>query len=174
MGTCGANCVNCFWDFYVWLCRFWGLVTALGLWGIGVEAAYYGHYLGFVLLSFAVLHIPPLFFSDTSSCCIGVWRIILWLDDWKRAILYIVISIPCFIEPADVWMGIISGNLSVNSYNGLMLYTECKKIYVNTNTNMKVHVHFVQFDDLQDELQDDLEDNIMNPSDRQQIEYLGL
>lgn len=47
----------------------------------------------------------------------GVWRIILWLDDWKRGILYIIISIPCFIEPADVWMGIISGNVSAKLYS---------------------------------------------------------
>lgn len=56
-------------------------------------------------------------YSDTSSCCMGVWRVILWLDDWKRGILYIIISIPCFIEPADVWMGIISGNVSAKLYS---------------------------------------------------------
>ncbi|XP_070577643.1 uncharacterized protein [Ptychodera flava] len=37
------------------------------------------------------------------------WRAIIWFDNWKKAVLYILLAIVCFIFPFGVPLGILSG-----------------------------------------------------------------
>lgn len=49
--------------------------------------------------------------DDSTSLCQRFWDAVLWIDNWKKGILYFCFSIPCFIQPHTVWMGIISGKI---------------------------------------------------------------
>ncbi|KAK2178393.1 hypothetical protein NP493_546g04018 [Ridgeia piscesae] len=46
---------SCLWELFVSFCRFWGVVTAIVLWGVGVETAYRRYALGAYLLLAALL-----------------------------------------------------------------------------------------------------------------------
>ena len=40
-------------------------------------------------------------FARDGGCCWKVWKVVSFLDNWKRAILYVAISIPCYIAKAE-------------------------------------------------------------------------
>ena len=43
-----------------------------------------------------------------------MWTAVVMVDNWKKGILYILFSAPCFIQPDKVWLGIISGKICYN------------------------------------------------------------
>jgi len=47
--------------------------------------------------------------SDADGQCRSCWRTLLWLDNWKRALLYVVLSVGCFVQLPRVWLTAISG-----------------------------------------------------------------
>ncbi len=53
--------------------------------------------------------IVSLCFRDDQTCFIRVWQAILWIDNWKKGILYLILGAVCFTKPHEVWMAIISG-----------------------------------------------------------------
>lgn len=140
-----------------------------------MEEAFYGRYVGFILLVEAVIVtlLEVVFFIDfcvkicksdddeeSVSCCLKVWACVLWLDNWKKGVFYLVLAAPCFIEPNDAWLAIISG----------VMLIMCAIFYViktfgstNEDTHQKLpqETTYDRFDDIQE----DLEDNIMNPID---------
>ncbi|KAK3576756.1 hypothetical protein CHS0354_014570 [Potamilus streckersoni] len=46
-------------------------------------------------------------------CCWRCWQVILWFDDWKKGILFLLLTIPLFLESMRVLMGIISAFLMI-------------------------------------------------------------
>lgn len=174
MGVGENVCSGCFGDFFVWVCRFWGLATAVGCWGIGVEASYYGHYLGFYLLAVAVLltflesvfainYCVELCISSDKSCW-SCWRIVLWLDDWKKGAFYILLSIACFIKPHEVWMSIISGVMLIvcGFFNILKTF---KTRIDRERIRVAEKPSYDKFDEIHDDIvddDDDDDDNVIN------------
>ena len=49
------------------------------------------------------------FNSESNSRCRSCWRTLSWLDNWKRALLYVVLSVGCFVRLPRVWLTAISG-----------------------------------------------------------------
>jgi len=37
---------------------------------------------------------------DDGGCCCTCWRILMWLDNWKKGFLYIALAVPSFIKLA--------------------------------------------------------------------------
>ncbi|XP_060063394.1 transmembrane protein 72-like [Ylistrum balloti] len=171
-----GKCAFCLWEFYYWLCRFWGIITAIALWGISVEEAFYGRYVGFILLIEAVIvtSLEVVFFIDicvkifksndddeeSVSCCLKMWACVLWLDNWKKGVFYLLLAVPCFIEPNDAWLAIISGVMLIMSAIFYVIKTFGS---MNEDTHQKLpqETTYDRFDDIQE----DLEDNILNPID---------
>ncbi|XP_052821476.1 uncharacterized protein LOC128246943 [Mya arenaria] len=125
MGLCSYVCSSTFGDLYIWITRLFGLFTAVALLGIAVETLVYGHYLGYVILVegiivtflevvFGITYIVNLCCS-VDTCFKQCWDCVLWLDDWKKAVLFFIFSIPCFIQPSQVWLAVIAGIMLVIS-----------------------------------------------------------
>lgn len=59
------------------------------------------------------LSLPPLciiaLFRDDGNCCCTLWRMVMWFDNWKKSILYIIISIPEFLKGWSSYLAVISG-----------------------------------------------------------------
>jgi len=36
--------------------------------------------------------------SDDGGCCCTCWRVLMWLDNWKKGVLYVALAVPTFIE----------------------------------------------------------------------------
>ncbi|XP_076449365.1 transmembrane protein 72-like [Babylonia areolata] len=165
----GPTC-DCCENILLRLCQFLGLTTALGLWGVGVEAIFYHHSLGFYLISLAViitfletvflLHYLVEVCVSPASICVRVWNCVLWLDDWRKGVLYLLLAIPCFLCPQTVLLGMVSG--AMLALTGLLY---CIKTY---QTRKKAAVEqFISkrtYDRFDEDVQEDLEDSIVNPT----------
>ncbi|XP_045212087.1 transmembrane protein 72-like [Mercenaria mercenaria] len=168
MGICYNICSSCAGDFFEWLCRIWGLATAVGLWGVGVETSYYGHYLGFYILTLAVL-ITLLESVFAITYCVdlcvsvdsrwkGCWDVVLLLDDWKKGVFYFALSIPCFIQPMAVWLAVIGGMMMILS--GLFYVLKTFKTIVDKKRKTLAQTpSYDKFDEIQEEIDDDDEDD---------------
>ncbi|XP_025100828.1 transmembrane protein 72-like [Pomacea canaliculata] len=165
----GPTCACCFTALHR-LCQTVGLLTALGLWGVGVEALFYHHDLGFYLLPLAmVVSFLELVFLITyfveicisqASMCIGIWDRVLWLDDWRKGLLYVILSVPCFISPREVMLAVVSGVML--AVTGL-LYS-IKTFKTRRERPIEKILRKKSYDRFKDP-QEDLEDCIVNPTD---------
>lgn len=173
MASCGETCSNYGWDFFVWFCRFWGIITAFSLWGSGVEAVYYGHILGYYLtlaaafvtfleLVFAMNYLVAVCQGEADSCAKHIWTAIVMVDNWKKGILYLLFSVPCFLQPTTVWLGIISGVMLVIS---AILYFIKTKGSTEENELDKI-TQEASYDRFEEVQEDDIEDSILNPTDQ--------
>lgn len=169
---CPCECSDkrkCLWDFLIWFCRVWGLITAAGLWGVGIEAAVYKHTIAayFLIIAVITMFLETVFLMDywvavcisEESTFMKIWKKILWLDDWKKGLLYAAFSFTCFINPHELPLGIVSGVMLVISF---ILYV------IKTRSTYQEHVPetteanetYDRFDDYPD----DLEFSIINPT----------
>ncbi|CAG5132731.1 unnamed protein product [Candidula unifasciata] len=115
---------ECCWKAVLVVCRFLGIVTALVLWGVGVEYVYYGTVFGIYFIVIAIVtsfleivfllnHVVEVCASHT-SLFMSVWDMILSFDDWKKGGLYFILfAPPCFVKPAEVMLGIPAGCLLI-------------------------------------------------------------
>ncbi|XP_070545304.1 transmembrane protein 72-like [Ptychodera flava] len=122
-----CGCCRFVWSHFTFVTRIWGIATAVGLWGIGVEVIHGGLHLeiGLYLIITAILvtFLEFLFILDKcatkcckeESCIFKCWSLITWIDNWKRSILYALLSIVCFLNPTTVWQAVISGIMLVVS-----------------------------------------------------------
>lgn len=135
---------------------------------MGVETAYYGHYLGFYILViagvvtfleavFAITYFIDLCVSVDSRWK-GCWDVILWLDDWKKGVLYFVLSIPCFIQPVEVWLAIIGGTILILSGIFYVLKT-FKTIADKRRKTLAQTPSYDKFDEIHEEIDDDDDDD---------------
>lgn len=125
-----SKCVT-FLEYWIWVARLWGIITGIGLWGIGVETCYDGNHLGGYLLFVAIIvtflettFLLNIFItvcvSDThidedddhvrKSCsCARCWEPVLRFEYWKKGILYTCLGALCFVQPHVVWKALING-----------------------------------------------------------------
>ncbi|KAK3579438.1 hypothetical protein CHS0354_028237 [Potamilus streckersoni] len=170
MGVFNETCSGCFGDFFVWICRLWGIVTAVVSWGVGVETSFYGHYLGYYLISVAcvttflelvfLINYCVLVCFSPDTCCVSLWRIILKLDDWKKGFFYAALAILCFLHPVEVWLAIIPGIMLVLSCFFYILKT-FKTQAEKEKVRLAQRPSYDKFDDLQDDLE--IGDTVINP-----------
>ncbi|XP_041364857.1 transmembrane protein 72-like [Gigantopelta aegis] len=166
---------DCCCEVYLWTCRISGFIAVLVLSGAGVEAIYYGHSLGIYLLVIAfVIAVFESVFAvnfcvalDVGLCekvkALKLWDVILWLDDWKKGLFYILLAIPCFIQPHKVLLALISGCLVFIS--GMFYMIKTFKTRREKRLEMLSQKEsYDRFEDLQDDM---IEDDIINPNTEQ-------
>lgn len=74
-----------------------------------------------------IFHVCRMFDRDDGNCCCTIWRIVVWLDNWKKSIFYILISLPLFSKAS---LGLIAGNVSHKTLlneSGVLSSLECNK-----------------------------------------------
>ncbi|XP_014680254.1 PREDICTED: uncharacterized protein LOC106820233 [Priapulus caudatus] len=119
-----------FLEYLAWVARLWGILTAIGMWGVGVEICYDRHILGaFIVLAAIVVtvlettFIVDVFFTvymsnyhkqDESSRynppgCVVCWHRVLAFDYWRKGVLYTAFGAICFAQPYVVWEALING-----------------------------------------------------------------
>ncbi|KAK7502361.1 hypothetical protein BaRGS_00006314 [Batillaria attramentaria] len=164
----GPTC-DCCGNVLVRFCQVFGLMTALGLWGVGVEAVFYHHDLGFYILPLAVIisFFELVFLINycvevcvgPNSVCVRVWDAVLWVDDWKKGLAYMVLAVPCFLSPKQVLLGVVSGVMLV--VTGLLYCLKTCKTRRDAAVQQFIPKStYDRFDDVQE----DLEDSIVNPT----------
>ncbi|XP_062603263.1 uncharacterized protein LOC134265030 [Saccostrea cucullata] len=92
------------------------------------------------------------------GCCCACWQIVMWMDNWKKGILYLLISIPVFLEGMRIILGIISGFLLIlcgllyilKTFKEGIVYTVTETRYIPTPTpsiNIVTHEIYTQTED---------------------------
>ncbi|XP_078000655.1 uncharacterized protein LOC144453256 [Glandiceps talaboti] len=108
---------NCLWKYLTAVVRIWGLLTAVCLLATGITslrdsplAIWIGIY--YLVVGVLVACLELTFVIRKCKCCgddNSCWKAIVWFDNWKKSILYILIAIVCFIFPFGTTLGILSG-----------------------------------------------------------------
>ncbi|XP_077865753.1 uncharacterized protein LOC144352778 [Saccoglossus kowalevskii] len=108
---------NCMWKYFTAIVRLFGILTAACLLAAGILAFknrplefYIGIY--YTAVGIVVTILELLFLFSKCRCCSEesrCWRTILWFDNWKKSILYILLAILCFIFPFNTLLGLVSG-----------------------------------------------------------------
>lgn len=55
------------------------------------------------------------------GCCCFCWKLVMWVDNWKKGILYLLIAFPVFLEGMRTVLGIVSGELTRSKTSVLTL-----------------------------------------------------
>ncbi|KAL5007953.1 hypothetical protein ScPMuIL_013534 [Solemya velum] len=109
------------------IARTWGIITVIALWAATVTTLddYFqentGEYVGWYLVCAAIV---VTFFEITwilnksaccsrEGCCCRCWSIIMWVDNWKKGVFYILISVPLFLQGLQDVLGIITAFLLI-------------------------------------------------------------
>ncbi|CAL1530400.1 unnamed protein product [Lymnaea stagnalis] len=100
-----------------------GLMTIAVLWISTViiikdhNNSYIGYYL--IAVSALVTFFEVTWIFDKSACCVRqgcccrIWAAIMWVDNWKKFILYVLLAVPLFLEDFRLVLGIVSGLLLI-------------------------------------------------------------
>ncbi|KAK3093725.1 hypothetical protein FSP39_019324 [Pinctada imbricata] len=87
------------------------------------------------------------------GCCCKCWIIVMWVDDWKKGVLYLVLAIPVFLEGFRFILGILSGFMLVvcgllyivKTFRDGLVYTVTETRYVKTFTpSVRVVTHNIE------------------------------
>lgn len=171
MSVCHKICSSRCGDIFLWCCRLCGLLAVIAIWGVAAETVFNRHYLGYYLLALAcVSTVLEVTFGITyfiehcfsvDSHCRSCWSCVLWLDDWKKCVLYYVLCIPCFVQPVDVKIAIIPGIMLIVSGSLYLLKTfktrddRMRKTLAQTSS-------YDKFDELHEDILDDDDDDYDN------------
>lgn len=99
----------CFIRYITAVARTWGILTTIALWFCTVKMLM--ELTDYIILQWYTLAVTILVTflefawiltkcaccADDGGCCCTCWRVILWLDNWKKSILYILLAIPEFL-----------------------------------------------------------------------------
>ncbi|XP_033733981.1 uncharacterized protein LOC117323083 [Pecten maximus] len=154
------------------IARLWAILTLAVMWGAGVYTIqnppdvdpklYLGWYLIAASIVVTLLELTWIINKSTcckrEGCCCHCWSVIMWIDNWKKGVLYLLLSAPVFMEGLRNILGIISGFLLVvcgllyivKTFKDGIVYTVTETRYVKTytpNVNMLVHEMATQTDD---------------------------
>jgi len=171
MGYRNERCVFLM-DYITFICRFWGIVTAICLWGIGADVTFHKHALGFYILACAVL----LTFLETTwvadlfiNLCIRdenpflrCWACVTWLDLWRKSVVYTTMAALMFLHPHRLWLAAAGGGALLVL---AVLYLICTyKVKLETRDRLlgSKDTTYDRFEDIQD----DLDDSIPEPEGR--------
>lgn len=113
----------CFWEYVVPFTRFWGIITAVVMSGVGVDLTYYGHKMGiYVLLAALVVFFLEITWAVTlflqvclrhddgmGGGCLRCWDGVLWCGSWKKGVLYAIFGAVILLRPHRLWLSPASG-----------------------------------------------------------------
>ncbi|XP_071506348.1 uncharacterized protein [Diadema antillarum] len=104
---CDNGCCNTLWRYYSPFVRTCGVVVAAVLWAIGVTNVASDLFYIYILVTAFIVSVLELLIFVAPCCdrccsregrCYVFWEYMSWLDNWKRAILYLVLSVFCYIR----------------------------------------------------------------------------
>ncbi|XP_013381920.1 uncharacterized protein LOC106152752 isoform X2 [Lingula anatina] len=75
----------------------------------------------------------------------------MWFDNWKKGIFYLILCIPCFIQPQEVWMAIISGVMMIIS----AIFYCIKSIKIRQDNINTIEETYDRFEELDDDIFDE-------------------
>ncbi|XP_076349816.1 transmembrane protein 72-like isoform X2 [Tachypleus tridentatus] len=148
--------------------RVWGILTVVVFWGVGVDVALHGHKLGiYIILSAIILtfletmFVVFLFFEasfrdENKDKCFRCWKQLQWLDQWRKSLLYLGMSVLCFIRPSTVWLAIVAGVMLITLAILYLLMTCREKLEPRKPVLFEREASYDRFNDLQDEIDDSL------------------
>ncbi|CAI9723210.1 Hypothetical predicted protein [Octopus vulgaris] len=120
---------TCPWNGLLWFCRLWGLITAAGFWGVGIETAVFHRTIAiyFIITALILLFLEIVFLIDIwlslcisdDSTCMKLWQYVLWIDTWKKGIFYILLCWPSFLHLQNPYLGILAEHLKLGLYESL-------------------------------------------------------
>ncbi|XP_072038372.1 uncharacterized protein [Amphiura filiformis] len=128
MVNCCDNAVCSFiWKWFTPIVRFWGVISAVVIWIICVRhfedsVDFFSIYLVVVASFTTILEAVFLFEPCITRCCTPdgccgkFWLCICWFDNWKRAIVYVGLSIGCYLdksEPLTITAGVMLDVLAI-------------------------------------------------------------
>lgn len=69
----------------------------------------------FIIWFIPYLSILYVFPRDLSQSCLRCWSFVLLIDDWRKALLYLLLSVFClirnFLLEGEAWLSVIAGIL---------------------------------------------------------------
>ncbi|CAG5132049.1 unnamed protein product [Candidula unifasciata] len=105
------------------IARTMGLITVAVMWvsTVIIINDYSKSYLGYYLIaaSSVVTFFEVTWILDKMACCVRegcccrMWAAIMWVDNWKKFILYVLLAVPLFLENMRLVLGIVSGLLLI-------------------------------------------------------------
>lgn len=113
----------CFWRYITAITRIWSILTIAALWYCTVDMIQhrddyeYTHWYT-LAVSIVITFLEAVWLlnkcaccKDDGNCCCACWRIIRWIDNWKKGILYACLAIPDFTKGIVAFMAVICGLL---------------------------------------------------------------
>ncbi|ELU04188.1 hypothetical protein CAPTEDRAFT_225987 [Capitella teleta] len=107
------------------IAHIWGVLTLVGLWYCTVDllknrndhtyTPYYTLVAAIIVSFFEFVWFMNKIVccKDNGQCCCALWRIIVWVDNWKKGVLYCLVSIPEFLKGWHSSLAVIAGILIV-------------------------------------------------------------
>lgn len=165
MGYNNDRC-SCFVDYVTPVCRLWGIMTAIGMWGVGAEVTLHRNALGvyvlvaaclltFLEITWAINIFLGLCIKDENHPFLRCWDVVLWLDLWKKTVMYLAIAAVMFVNPHRL-LPIISGTMLVVLALLYLLATYKVRIEAKESLLNGREDTYDRFDDVQDDIDDSL------------------
>lgn len=157
----------CFWEYLVPFTRFWGVFTSVILCGVGVDVTFHHHAVGiyiiigavvvfFLEITWAVTLFLQVCLRNEYSPVYRCWDAVLWLDRWKKALLYLAFSILLFIHPHRLWLSSAAGVMLV-LLACLYLLLSCKSHFETKDTLLQSREDsYDRFEDIPEVIDDSL------------------
>lgn len=183
MGYNNERCYCCA-DYLIPVCRLWGILTAIGMWGVGVEVTLHHSGLGIYVLCAACLltfletiWVMNIFLAlcikDENHGFFRCWDVVLWLDLWKKSVLYFIIALIMFIKPHRILV-VISGTTLLLLAILYLIVTYVVKSYTKESLLSGREDAYDRFEDIQDEIDDSLPEPLQMPTIADQDEILQV
>nr|CAD7413735.1 unnamed protein product [Timema cristinae] len=86
---------------------------------------------------------------------LGVWEVVLWVDRWKKSIIYVGFSIVLFVRPHRLWLSSVAGVMLVG-LAGLYLILTCGALFQSSKDSLldNREESYDRFDDVQEVMDD--------------------
>nr|CAD7205228.1 unnamed protein product [Timema douglasi] len=86
---------------------------------------------------------------------LGVWEVVLWVDRWKKSIIYVGFSIALFVRPHRLWLSSVAGVMLVG-LAGLYLILTCGALFQSSKDSLldNREESYDRFDDVQEVMDD--------------------
>nr|CAD7265829.1 unnamed protein product [Timema shepardi] len=86
---------------------------------------------------------------------LGVWQVVLWVDRWKKSIIYVGFSIALFVRPHRLWLSSVAGVMLVG-LAGLYLILTCGALFQSGKDSLldNREESYDRFDDVQEVMDD--------------------
>ncbi|VDI48446.1 Hypothetical predicted protein [Mytilus galloprovincialis] len=101
--------------------RLWTLATLALMWSTSITTLqfasgtplYWGWYILAASILITLLELTWIIHKcsccSKEGCCCRCWSVVMWIDNWKKGILYLLLTIPIFLIGTKVILGFISG-----------------------------------------------------------------